>query len=85
MLTTALLVLEEAVETELDPNMVTPGPLGFLFIGVLALAVIGLSFSVVGKLRAISYREQVREEIAAELSEQNAKGDAQTGKTDSAS
>lgn len=57
---------------ELDPDTVTSGPLGFAIIALSALAVIGLSFPLVRTLRRISYREQVRAEIAEELAARDA-------------
>lgn len=61
---------------ELDPDTVTSGPLGFAIIALSALAVIGLSFPLVRTLRRISYREQIRAEIAEELAARNPGADA---------
>ena len=57
-------------DTAFDANKVSPGIEGFLMTGLLALAVIGLGFVLVRTLRANSYREEVREQIAAEIAEQ---------------
>lgn len=63
-------------DTTFDANSVTPGVEGFIMTGVLALAVIGLGFVLVRRLRTNAYRQEVREQIDAELAGQDAAGDA---------
>ncbi|MBP1326069.1 hypothetical protein JOF28_001301 [Leucobacter exalbidus] len=60
---------EVATDTAFDPNKVTPGFEGFIFTGLLAVAVIALGFVLVRRMRASAYRHEVREEIEAELAE----------------
>lgn len=52
---------------DFDPDQVTSGPIGFLVIAVLAVAVMLLIIPMVRTLRRISYREQVRAQLAEEL------------------
>lgn len=60
---------ETADDTVFDPNKVSPGVEGFLMTGLLAVAVIGLGFVLVRRMRANNYRHEVREQIEAELAE----------------
>lgn len=65
----AVRLAEEADDTVFDPNKVSPGVEGFLMTGLLAVAVIGLGFVLVRRMRANAYRHEVREQIEAELAE----------------
>ncbi|MHA3723997.1 hypothetical protein ACXR2T_08975 [Leucobacter sp. HY1910] len=60
----------DGATTEFNPDKVSPGIEGFLMTGLLALAVIGLGFLLVRTLRTNAYRQDVREQIEAELAEQ---------------
>lgn len=51
-----------------DPNTVTPGVIGFVITFLLAAATVLLVIDMVRRVRRVRYREQVREEIAAETS-----------------
>lgn len=75
---TVELAVRVAEDTTFDPNKVTPGVEGFLMTGLLAVAVIGLGFVLVRRMRANNYRHEVRDQIEAELAEQAAaeSGDA---------
>ena len=59
-------------KAEFDPNQVTPGWEGFVFTGLIAVAIILLGFNLVSRLRRNAYRAEVQEEIARELSEGDA-------------
>ena len=63
-------------QAEFDPNQVTPGWEGFVFTGLIAVAIIVLGFNLVSRLRRNAYRAEVQEEIARELSEGDATGAA---------
>lgn len=65
-------IQETPAPPQIDPDQVTSGPLGFLFIAVLALAVIGLCIPMARTLRRIGYRAEVQEQIAAELAAKRA-------------
>lgn len=52
-----------------DPNQVTPGAVGFAAIAVVAIAAIVIAVDMVRRVRRVRYREQVRDEIAAERAE----------------
>lgn len=70
-------------ENPVDPAAVTPGIEGFTAIAVLAILVFGLGFFIVRTLRRISYREEVQQEIAAELAARDAAAGADpVGDTD---
>ncbi len=62
-----LSVVEDS--TEFDPTKVTPGVEGFLFTAGMAVLVIVLGFTLVGRLRRNAYRHEVRDQIAAEQAE----------------
>lgn len=53
--------------TSIDPDLVTPGWIGFAITALLILAVIGLIFDMVRRMRRVRYREEARDRIAAEL------------------
>lgn len=56
-----------------DPDSVTPGPLGFLTIALVVIAVILLVLDMLRRVRRTRYREEVREMLDAE--ERAARGD----------
>lgn len=56
-----------AEEAEFDPDTVTPGFVGFILTGALAVAVIFLGINLVRRLRRNAYRHDIRDEIEAEL------------------
>ncbi|REJ08186.1 hypothetical protein DY023_01310 [Microbacterium bovistercoris] len=49
-----------------DPNLVTPGFVGFAIVVVLVVAVILLIWDMNRRIRRVRYREEVREELDAE-------------------
>lgn len=57
-----------------DPNSVTPGPMGFAVIVIVVIAVVLLIWDMNRRVRRVRYRGEVREELDAE----QAQGDAET-------
>lgn len=51
---------------ELDENLITPGPIGFLFIFLIAVAAVLLIIDMTRRVRRVRYRAEVREQIARE-------------------
>lgn len=68
---------------EFDPTTVTPTPLGFLTIFLIAVAVILLGFDMVRRVRRTTYRAQIAEKLQAEVAAKNAAKDAGTSLDDS--
>lgn len=52
-----------------DPNVVTPGVIGFITILVIALVTIFLIIDMNRRMRVVRYREEARQKIAAEAAE----------------
>lgn len=53
-------------EQTVDPTLVTPGPIGFVVIAVLALAVIVLIWDMMRRIRRGRVRADIDEELMAE-------------------
>jgi hypothetical protein len=51
---------------DFDPNVITPGPLGFAAIALVTIAVLFLILDMVRRIRRVRYREEVREQIRRE-------------------
>ena len=49
-----------------DPALVSPGPVGFIAIGLVALAVIVLVWDMLRRVRSVRYRAEIAEELDAE-------------------
>jgi hypothetical protein len=49
-----------------DPDIVTPGAVGFIITFLVAALTVLLIIDMVRRVRRVRYREQVREELAAE-------------------
>ena len=49
-----------------DPNLVTPGVVGFIAIAVIAIATVLLLLDMTRRVRRVRYRSEVREQLAAE-------------------
>jgi hypothetical protein len=61
-----------------DPNLVTPGFVGFAIVAILVVAVVLLIWDMNRRIRRVRYREEVREELDAEEAARDAEdGDAQ--------
>ncbi|WP_166317054.1 hypothetical protein [Microbacterium excoecariae] len=68
-LTTLVLTgLEETpVPTQtVDPDLVTPGPLGFLIVALVVVAVVLLVIDMLRRVRRVRYREEVTQMLDAE-------------------
>ncbi|WP_298037186.1 hypothetical protein [uncultured Microbacterium sp.] len=50
-----------------DPDSVTPGPIGFAAIVIVVIAVVLLIWDMNRRVRRVRYREEIREELDAEL------------------
>ena len=71
VLSTALTVLSAAGDQTPPPDdLVTPGVIGFFAIFLVAVATVFLGFDLVRRIRRTTYREQIRERLAAEQAEQ---------------
>lgn len=60
-----------------DPDLVTPGAVGFFAVVVVVVAVILLVWDMNRRVRKVRYREEVREELDAEAAAADA-GEPQT-------
>ena len=49
-----------------NPDTVTPGPVGFLAIAFVAIAVVLLGFDLVRRIRRTTYRAEIQERLAEE-------------------
>lgn len=65
-------IVMAATDAPYDEDDVTPGVVGFVFSALFAIAVILLGLDLYRRVRRTNYREQVRQEIAAELAEREA-------------
>ena len=60
--------LEELIPAiEVDPNLVTPGVIGFVFTFVIAGAVFLLILDMVRRVRRVRYREEINQKLDAEF------------------
>lgn len=50
----------------IDPDLVTPGPIGFAVMALVVLAVFVLGFSLIRRVRRTRYRAEVAEMLDAE-------------------
>lgn len=64
-----LLAAATPTPAPLDEDTVTPGWVGFVFIFGLALITVFLIIDMTRRVRRVRYREEIREKIAAEESE----------------
>lgn len=58
-----------------DPNSVTPGPIGFAAIVIVVIAVILLIWDMNRRVRRVRYRGEVREELDAEQAQSQTDAD----------
>jgi hypothetical protein len=63
----ATFVLQSAPGSDLDPNTVTPGPIGFAAIFLVAAATILLGFDMVRRIRRTTYRAEIKQRLEAEI------------------
>lgn len=59
------------VSTDFNPDDVTPGVIGFVATAVFAVAILFLGRDLYKRIRRVRYREQIREEIAQEVADNN--------------
>ncbi len=52
--------------SEVDPTLVTPGPVGFTVFILLVFVVVGLGWDLTRRLRRNRYREEISERLDAE-------------------
>lgn len=72
-------------EIKIDPNLVTPGPMGFAVIVIIVVLVVLLAGDMLRRVRRTRYREEVREALDAEqAADQQAADEAKKAKDDSA-
>ena len=57
-----------------DPNLVTPGPVGFVIVAVVVVFAALLIWDMQRRLRRVRYREEVRAELDAEEAATNGDG-----------
>lgn len=62
-----------------DPELVTPGPVGFTIMAVLVLLVAVLIWDMLRRVRRVRYRAEVREELDAEAASSTADRTADEG------
>jgi hypothetical protein len=62
-----------------DPNLITPGVIGFAITFLIAVATVVLLLDMTRRVRRVRYREEARERIAAEEAEDEG-GSADTAK-----
>ena len=55
-----------------DPNLVTPGPVGFVIVAVIVVFAALLIWDMQRRIRRVRYREEVRAELDAEEAAQGA-------------
>jgi hypothetical protein len=53
-----------------DPDTVTPGPIGFLAIFFVAVAVVLLGLDMVRRIRRTTYRAEIKQRLEEELAAQ---------------
>jgi hypothetical protein len=54
-----------------DPNMVTPGVIGFFLTFLVMLGAVLLIIDMVRRVRRVNYRSEIREKLEAELAAQS--------------
>ncbi|TFD50636.1 hypothetical protein E3T55_09580 [Cryobacterium frigoriphilum] len=63
----ATFVLQNSPGSDLDPNTVTPGPIGFAAIFLVAAATVLIGFDMVRRIRRTTYRAEIKERLEAEI------------------
>ena len=65
-----------------DPNLVTPGPVGFVIVAVVVVFAALLIWDMQRRMRRVRYREEVRAELDAEEAATRDEGRPGSGETD---
>lgn len=60
------------LETTPDPDTVTPGPIGFIAIFIVAVATVLLAFDMARRIRRTTYRAEIKKKLEAEVDARNA-------------
>ncbi|MDR2321900.1 hypothetical protein ACIPY5_17405 [Microbacterium sp. NPDC089698] len=60
-----------------DPNLVTPGPVGFVIVAVVVVLAAVLIWDMQRRIRRVRYREEVRAELDAEEAAQRDAADGE--------
>lgn len=60
------------LETNPDPDTVTPGPLGFIAIFIVAVATVLLAIDMARRIRRTTYRAEIKKKLEAEVDARNA-------------
>lgn len=60
-----------------DPNLVTPGPVGFVIVAVVVVFAVLLIWDMQRRIRRVRYREEVRAELDAEEAAQGGAADGE--------
>ncbi|WP_448005371.1 hypothetical protein [Agromyces bauzanensis] len=66
MIAAAVPLLVRAEEEEFDPNLVTPGVVGFVATFLVMVVVVLLILDMVRRIRRVNYRAEVRQQLEAE-------------------
>lgn len=75
-LLSALAAAAETPAPEFDPTRVTPGPIGFIAIALVAISVILLLLDMNRRLRRLRYRAEIGERLDAEQAARSDAGSA---------
>ena len=62
-----------------DPNLITPGVIGFVVTFLIAVATVLLLLDMTRRVRRVRYREEVREKLAAEEADEAGPANPQDG------
>ncbi len=65
-------LLAAADEEQFDPDKVSPGPIGFAVVALLAIALFFLGLDLVRRLRRSRFRAEIQAELAEELAAKEA-------------
>ena len=65
-------LLATPAPVEPDPNMVTPGVIGFFAIAFVGVATVFLGRDMVRRIRRTTYREEIKARLEAEVAERDA-------------
>lgn len=79
MIAAAVPFLVRAEEEEFDPNLVTPGVVGFVATFLVMVVVVLLILDMVRRIRRVNYRAEVRAQLEAERLEAEFASDAEGG------
>jgi hypothetical protein len=61
---------------EFNPDAVTPGPVGFIVMFLIAVAVVFLVIDMTRRIRRVRYRDEIREKLELERLDASAESDS---------